>query len=239
MLASTSEASRIPQRPVIGRRRYRPSCHRDRAGSVRKRLREWRKREKDEATKKERKRERERGNGYCGRMMQHNSAPVTRGPILPRTESEQTKREQKGRRRRRRRESAWTRFIHEERADNSARSLLPIHYFAKRWSARRQGHRIVPPAPAIVPKYRCGLMSVRERLRAPIASRQWRDYAREYRHLTVKRDSIPCNQTKFPSQGDFVSVMSRETEHLWGHQNCILFFSFFFLALFHTTDFVF
>lgn len=38
------------------------------------------------------------------------------------------------------------RFIQEERADNSARSLLPIHYFAKRRSARRQGQWIVPPA---------------------------------------------------------------------------------------------
>lgn len=50
------------------------------------------------------------------------------------------------RNRERERESMDARFIQEERADNSARSLLPIHYFAKRRSARRQGQWIVPPA---------------------------------------------------------------------------------------------
>lgn len=78
-----------------------------------------------------------------------------------RTESEQRENgDEEGGRRRRKSSRTW--FIHEERADNSARSLLPIHYFAKRRSARRQGHRFVPPA-AIVPKYSSGSTSTRGR----------------------------------------------------------------------------
>lgn len=69
--------------------------------------------------------------------MQPNSAPVTCRDLAAENEqrasaderaSERTVKEdgdEGG-------ESARTRFIHEERADNSARSLLPIHYFAKR-----------------------------------------------------------------------------------------------------------
>jgi len=94
---------------------------------------------------KREKRTGESGNEHCGAVMQLQLRPSYSRRSRTMKGSKENREEE-----RRKRLRAMAGLIHEERTDKSTRSLLPIHYFAKRRSPRRQGQ---PPWLSVLGNY--------------------------------------------------------------------------------------